>query len=72
MVNTATCKNISPADIRKLLLVPEKKKPSNNSKIDKKVIVNKSSISLEENTKDELVINSKVFLNMIEFILNSI
>ena len=31
LVNIATHKNISPANIRKLLLVPKKKKPSNKS-----------------------------------------
>ena len=35
LVNTATCKNISPVDIRKLLLVPKKKKPPNKTKSNK-------------------------------------
>ena len=39
LVNTATCKNIFPTNIRKLLPVPEKKKPPNQSKSDKKIIV---------------------------------
>ena len=47
------------ADVRKLLLIPEKRKSP--SKSDKKIIANKTSTSLGENTKDELVINSKVY-----------
>ena len=61
LVNTVMYKNISPFDIRKLLSVPEKKKPPNKSKSDKKIIANKTSISLEDNTNNELVINGKVY-----------
>ena len=32
LVNSVICKNISPANIRKLIFVPEKKKPSNETK----------------------------------------
>ena len=61
LVNTATHKNISPANIRKLLLVTEKIKSFNKSKSDKKIIANETSASLEENTKNELVISGKVY-----------
>ena len=52
---------VSPTNIRKLLLVPEKNKSPNKRKSDKKIIVNKSCISLEENTEDKLVINGKIY-----------
>ena len=54
-------KIVSPTNIRKLLLVPEKNKSPNKRKSDKKIIVNKSCISLEENTEDKLVINGKIY-----------
>ena len=60
LVNAATCKNVSPADIRKLSLAPEKKKPPNKNKSEKKLLTNKTKISQEESNKDELVINGKV------------
>ena len=61
LVNTATCKNVSPADIRKLLSVPETKKSPNKNKNAKKLSTNKTKVSQEESNTDELVINGKVY-----------
>ena len=61
LVNSATYKNVSPSDIRKLLSVPEKKKPPDKSKSDNKILANKTSTSQVDNTKDEIVINGKVY-----------
>ena len=73
LVNTTTCKNVSPSDVRKLMSVSEKKKPpdkiNNDKKVNKppnksisnkKILANKTSTSQEADAKDELVINGKV------------
>ena len=61
LVNSATCKNVSPADIRKLLSAPEKKKPQDKGKFGNKVLANKTSTSDVDNNKDEIAINGKVY-----------
>ena len=45
LVNSAICNSVSPAHIRRLLLVPEKNKPLDKSKSNNKILANKNSTS---------------------------
>ena len=42
LVNSATYKNVSPIDIGKLMFIPEKRKSSDKTKKEKKMLANKT------------------------------
>ena len=61
LVNSATYTNVSPANIRKLMSVPNKKKPPDESKKKRTMKGNKTKLSAKEDSDEEITLNGGTY-----------
>jgi len=64
LVNSATCKDISPTDIRKLLSTSSKKKPTNKTSGKKKTLVNVAKSKSNSSLDNKITINRKTYFSV--------
>ena len=61
LVNTATCKNVSPVEIRKLASVPSKKKSPEKESKKKKILINETKIKRDKDSTEEITMDGKTY-----------
>ena len=64
LVNSATYKDISPTDIRKLLSTSSKKKPTNKTSGKKKTLVNVAKSKSNSSLDNKITINRKTYFSV--------